>query len=74
VTAHTTPALPHLENFLLHLRAHGYSPRTVYNYQRDLALFARFLALAGIPFDRVDKLTVTRFKACLLYTSDAADE
>jgi len=65
VTPDTAPVLPHLETFLLHLRANGYSPRTVYNYQRDLALFARFLALAGIPFDRVDKLTITRFKAAL---------
>jgi len=57
--------LPDLENFLLHLRANGYSPRTVYNYRRDLLLFARFLAQSGLPFHRVDKLTLTRFKAAL---------
>ncbi len=57
--------LPEFEDFLVHLRANGYSARTVYSYRRDLLLFGRFLAQSGLTFDRVDKLTVTRFKAAL---------
>lgn len=57
--------LPHVDDFLLNLQANKYSPRTVYNYERDLAVFSNFLDDSEIEFDRVDKRTITYYKAYL---------
>jgi integrase/recombinase XerD len=57
--------LPNLDDFLLDLQANGFSPGTVYHYERDLRLFERFLIDSGTAFEQVTKQTVARFKANL---------
>ena len=57
--------LPYLDDFLLNLQSNNYSAETVYNYERDLRVFERFLDEAGIGFDQVDKKTILYYKAYL---------
>lgn len=59
-------ALPHLDDFLLHLQTHNFSPETVYNYERDLKSFGQFLSVdLRISFDSLNKLALDRYKAYL---------
>lgn len=58
--------LPHANDFLLNLQSSNYSPETVYNYERDLNVFLRFLDESNIQFDKVDKRTITYYKAYLV--------
>jgi len=57
--------LPHLQDFLLDLQANNYSPETVYNYERDLKVFEQFLAESKMDFSKIDKKTITYYKAYL---------
>jgi site-specific recombinase XerD len=57
--------LPHLEDFLLDLQANNYSLETVYNYERDLKVFDQFLTESKIDFGKIDKRTITYYKAYL---------
>ena len=57
--------LPYFDDFLLNLQSNNYSAETVYNYDRDLKVFERFLEEAGIGFDKIDKKTVLYYKAYL---------
>ncbi len=57
--------LPHIDDFLLNLQASNYSAKTVYNYERDLSVFASFLQESHIDFERIDKRTITYYKAYL---------
>ncbi len=57
--------LPYQEDFLLHLQADNYSTRTVYNYERDLRVFARFLEDSKIRFSQLTKREITYYKAYL---------
>jgi len=57
--------LPDLDDFLLHLQANNYSPRTVYNYERDLRVFDRFMVESKLDFARLSRRDVTYFKAYL---------
>ena len=57
--------LPDLEDFLLSLQTNNYSPETVYNYERDLKVFEGFLGELGVPFSKVDKKAIDRYKAFL---------
>ena len=57
--------LPELEDFLLHLQANNYSPRTVYNYERDLHVFERFMMEGKLEFARLTKRDITYYKAYL---------
>jgi len=57
--------LPHLEDFLLDLQANNYSLETVYNYERDLKVFEQFLTESKIDFAKIDKKTITYYKAYL---------
>ena len=57
--------LPDLEDFLLNLQTNNYSPETVYNYERDLAVFDQFLTESGTSFDQTDKQAIARYKAYL---------
>jgi site-specific recombinase XerD len=57
--------LPHLDDFLLDLQANNYSPETVYNYERDLKVFEQFLTESKIDFGKIDKKTITYYKAYL---------
>lgn len=36
-------SLPHLDDFLLCLQTNNYSEETLYNYERDILVFQRFL-------------------------------
>jgi len=57
--------LPNIDDFLLNLQASKYSAETVYNYERDLNVFAAFLEESGIEFAGIDKRTITYYKAYL---------
>ena len=57
--------LTELDDFLLHLQANNYSPRTVYNYERDLRVFDRFLMESKLDFPRLSKRDITYYKAYL---------
>jgi site-specific recombinase XerD len=57
--------LPLFDDFLLNLKTNNYSPETVYNYERDLLVFASFLSEIGLPFEKVDKRAVAQYKAYL---------
>jgi len=57
--------LPHIDDFLLNLQASNYSAKTVYNYERDLNVFASFLQESHIDFETIDKRTITYYKAYL---------
>ncbi len=58
--------LEHLDDYLLHLQANNFSPKTVYNYERDLHTFEMFLARElKKPFASLIKPDLIRFKAYL---------
>lgn len=57
--------LSHLDDFLLNLQTNNYSEETIYNYERDLKVFEQFLADSRIPFSKVDKMVINRYKAYL---------
>jgi len=57
--------LPHIDDFLLNLQASNYSAKTVYNYERDLNVFGSFLQESHVDFERIDKRTITYYKAYL---------
>ena len=57
--------LPHINDFLLSLQANHYSPLTVRNYKQYLEVFSRFLNESGVPFDNINKQTITSYKAYL---------
>jgi integrase/recombinase XerD len=58
--------LPHVDDFLLNLQANKYSSETIYNYERDLNVFSNFLDESNIEFNKVDKRTITYYKAYLV--------
>ncbi len=58
--------LPYLDDFLLHLQTHNFSSETVYNYDRDLKSFGRFLSEdLKTDFAKLTKLALDRYKAYL---------
>ena len=57
--------LPHLDDYLLQLQANNYSPRTVYNYERDLRVFENFLRESKLEFSHLAKRDITYYKAYL---------
>jgi len=62
----TSSPLPYIEDFLLNLQTNNYSDETIYNYERDLEVFANFLSEAKIDFDSTDKKTILNYKAYLI--------
>ncbi len=58
--------LPHLEDFLLYLKTQNYSEETIYNYDRDLRVFSRFLEDFPITFSEIDKKIINEYKAYLI--------
>ena len=58
--------LSQVDDFLLDLQANNYSPETVYNYERDLKVFDQFLTESKIDFGKMDKKTITQYKAYLV--------
>jgi site-specific recombinase XerD len=57
--------IPYLDDFLLYLKTNNYSLETIYNYERDLAVFDRFLTDSSTPFEKIDKRIVAQYKAYL---------
>jgi len=57
--------LPHIDDFLLNLEADHYSQYTVRDYERYLGVFDDFLNKNSVPFDRINKKTITSYKAYL---------
>lgn len=53
------------EEYLLDLQNNNYSDRTVYNYDRDLSIFARFLERERVQFEKVDKRVLADYKGYL---------
>lgn len=59
--------LPIKDDFLLAIKTNNYSPETLYNYERDLAVFEDFLKReVKTSFDRVTKRTLELYKAYLV--------
>lgn len=58
--------LPMLDDYLLSLRSNNYSEETVYNYERDLEVFEKFLTDINTQFNNADKKTVLNYKAYLI--------
>ncbi|MCB9789834.1 tyrosine-type recombinase/integrase [Candidatus Nomurabacteria bacterium] len=59
------PKLPDQDDYLLDLQNNNYSMRTVYNYARDLCIFALFLKTNGYDFMNFDKKAITMYKGYL---------
>lgn len=58
--------IPHKEEFLLSIRTSNYSPETLYNYERDLAVFEQFLDEdIKISFSKITKRAIELYKAYL---------
>ena len=57
--------IPYFDDFLLNLHANNYSKPTIYNYDRDLQTFSKFLDECGVDFNQVDKKTIAQYKAYL---------
>src|SRR3989338_2567165 len=58
--------IPYQEDFLLYLSSNNYSRETIYNYELDLDVFARFLSdEMGITFQKINKKVIEQFKAYL---------
>ena len=59
------PKLPDQDDYLLELQNSNYSKRTVYNYARDLCIFAMFLHANGRSFYKAKKKDITVYKGYL---------
>jgi site-specific recombinase XerD len=57
--------LPEQDEYILDLQNNNYSERTIYNYDRDLSVFARFLDDRDQGLGEVDKKTITHYKGYL---------
>jgi site-specific recombinase XerD len=57
--------LPDQDDYLLDLQNNNYSERTVYSYERDLSIFARFINHSNVKFEDVDKKVITHYKGYL---------
>jgi len=59
--------LPKLDDFLLHIQTHNYSPETLYNYESDLRVYENFLEEElRLPFSKVTKHSIDQYKAFLV--------
>ena len=57
--------LPHLDDFLLSLKTNNYSEKTIYNYERDLKVFEKFLEDFPLSFKKLTKKGIAQYKAYL---------
>ncbi len=57
--------LPYMDDFLLNLQATNYSPKTIYNYERDLKCFDAFLEESKVAFPDLNKRIIIYYKAYL---------
>lgn len=59
--------LPYLDDFLLSIQTNNYSPETLYNYERDLMVFERFLCSdVKISFEKLNRRVIEQYKAYLV--------
>jgi len=58
--------LPYFDDFLLNLRSNNYSEETLYNYERDLIVFGKFLEESQLDFAKLDKRAILNYKAYLI--------
>ncbi|MCC7290167.1 tyrosine-type recombinase/integrase [bacterium] len=61
----TIPKLPEQDKFLLDLQNNNYSMQTVFNYARDLSIFAVFLHFKDVQFLKLSKEEITIYKGYL---------
>src|SRR3989338_1646826 len=60
-------SLPLEDDFLLRIKTNNYSPRTLFNYERDLATFEYFLNKdVQVDFEKITKRTIELYKAYLV--------
>jgi site-specific recombinase XerD len=59
------PKLPNQDYFLLEMQNSNYSMLTVYNYARDLSIFALFLKYKNLDFKKLSKQDITLYKGYL---------
>jgi len=59
--------LPHIDDFLMNLQANHYSTLTVRNYKGWLEVFDHFLNEINVSFDKINKQTITSYKAYLAH-------
>jgi site-specific recombinase XerD len=64
-THNLIPKLPNQDDFLLEMQNSNYSLLTVYNYARDLSIFALFLKFGNLQFKDINKQTITLYKGYL---------
>jgi site-specific recombinase XerD len=62
----TFPKLKDQDDFLLSLQNNNYSLQTIYNYARDLCIFATFLYFRGVKFENIAKKDIDVFKGYLV--------
>ncbi len=60
-----TEQLPLVDDFLLNLKVNNYSPKTIYNYERDLQVFEDFLVANQLSFNKLTKKDLLNYKALL---------
>lgn len=58
-------SLEAFDDFFIYLQTNNYSPKTLYNYEKDLLMLAHFLILKKITILDLDKKLVNEFKAYL---------
>ncbi|MDD4382066.1 MAG: tyrosine-type recombinase/integrase [Candidatus Dojkabacteria bacterium] len=61
----TFPKLKDQDDFLLSLQNNGYSIQTIVNYARDLCIFALYLDVRNVSFDKVCRKDIDMFKGYL---------
>ena len=54
-----------IDDFFLFLQTNNYSPKTLYNYKQDLAIFDNFLKSRNLRIKDLDKRQIFEFKAYL---------
>jgi site-specific recombinase XerD len=57
--------LPYKEDFLLEIQNNNYSPKTIYNYHRDLTTLEAFMNIWNVDFPALNKRMMTRYKGFL---------
>jgi len=61
----TFPKLPDQDDFLLNLQNSNYSMQTIYNYARDLCIFAVYLYFVNVDFKNITKRDISNYKGYL---------
>jgi len=59
------PKLPDQDDFLLNLQNSNYSMQTIYNYARDLCIFAVYIHFINVDFKNVTKRDISNYKGYL---------